>query len=215
MSRAQRLWTPVRDDPGGASFLALLTVLAVAVPALNLVVPGSWSLHLSTYALTLIGKYLCYAMLAVAVDLIWGYCGILSLGHAAFFSLGGYAMGMYLMRQIGPRGVYGDPILPAYATTKSGLLGLTRVIAVDYAEAGIRCNCVCPGDMDTPMLRRSFARAEDGVAMRREMEAAYPLKRIADPREVARVIVFVLSDSASFTTGAVIPVDGGLTAKCY
>ena len=109
----------------------------------------------------------------------------------------------------------GDPILPAYATTKSGLLGLTRVIAVDYAEARIRCNCVCPGDMDTPMLQRSFARAEDGAAMRREMEAAYPLKRIADPREVARVIVFVLSDSASFMTGAVIPVDGGLTAKCY
>jgi NAD(P)-dependent dehydrogenase (short-subunit alcohol dehydrogenase family) len=109
----------------------------------------------------------------------------------------------------------GDPILPAYATTKSGLLGLTRVIAVDYAEDGIRCNCICPGDMDTPMLQRSFARAEDGVAMRREMEAAYPLKRIADPREVARVIVFVLSDSASFMTGAVVPVDGGLTAKTY
>ena len=58
--------------------------------------------------------YLCYALLALAVDLIWGYCGILSLGHAAFFSLGGYAMGMYLMRQIGPRGVYGDPILPDF-----------------------------------------------------------------------------------------------------
>ena len=64
--------------------------------------------------LTLIGKYMCYAMLALAVDLIWGYCGILSLGHAAFFSLGGYAMGMYLMRQIGPRGVYGDPVLPDF-----------------------------------------------------------------------------------------------------
>ena len=64
--------------------------------------------------LTLIGKYLCYAMLAVAVDLVWGFCGILSLGHAAFFALGGYAMGMYLMRQIGPRGVYGDPILPDF-----------------------------------------------------------------------------------------------------
>ena len=64
--------------------------------------------------ITLIGKYLCYAMLALAVDLIWGYCGILSLGHAAFFSLGGYAMGMYLMRQIGPRGVYGDPMLPDF-----------------------------------------------------------------------------------------------------
>jgi urea transport system permease protein len=57
---------------------------------------------------------MCYAMLALAVDLIWGYCGILSLGHAAFFSLGGYAMGMYLMRQIGPRGVYGDPVLPDF-----------------------------------------------------------------------------------------------------
>src|SRR5690349_17546271 len=57
---------------------------------------------------------MCYAMLALAVDLIWGYCGILSLGHEAFFSLGGYAMGMYLMRQIGTRGVYGDPILPDF-----------------------------------------------------------------------------------------------------
>jgi urea transport system permease protein len=64
--------------------------------------------------MTLIGKYLCYAMLALAVDLVWGYCGILSLGHAAFFALGGYAMGMYLMRQIGPRGVYGHPVLPDF-----------------------------------------------------------------------------------------------------
>jgi len=77
-------------------------------------VPASSPLHVSTYLLTLIGKYLCYAILALAVDLVWGYCGILSLGHAAFFSLGGYAMGMYLMRQIGPRGVYGDPILPDF-----------------------------------------------------------------------------------------------------
>ena len=76
--------------------------------------PAVSALHLSTYALTLIGKYLCYAMLALAVDLVWGYCGILSLGHAAFFALGGYAMGMYLMRQIGPRGVYGDPVLPDF-----------------------------------------------------------------------------------------------------
>ena len=62
----------------------------------------------------LIGKYMCYAILALAVDLVWGYMGILSLGHAAFFTLGGYAMGMYLMRQIGPRGVYGNPILPDF-----------------------------------------------------------------------------------------------------
>ena len=95
-------------------FLALLTVLAVAVPVLSLAVPSGSPLHLSTFALTLVGKYLCYAMLALAVDLVWGFCGILSLGHAAFFALGGYAMGMYLMRQIGTRGVYGNPILPDF-----------------------------------------------------------------------------------------------------
>jgi urea transport system permease protein len=104
----------LRGDRGGQTLLAVLVFLAVVVPLLNLVVPDSSALHLSTYAVTLIGKYLTYALLAVAVDLIWGYCGILSLGHAAFFTLGGYAMGMYLMRQIGARGVYGDPVLPDF-----------------------------------------------------------------------------------------------------
>jgi len=101
-------------DPGGMWFLTTLAVVAIAVPIFNLAVPASSALHLSPFGITLIGKYLCYGMLALAVDLIWGYCGILSLGHAAFFSLGGYAMGMYLMREIGPRGVYGDPILPDF-----------------------------------------------------------------------------------------------------
>jgi urea transport system permease protein len=103
-----------RFDRGASWFLAALAVLAVAVPIFNQVVPASSAIHLSAFGITLIGKYLCYGMLALAVDLIWGYCGILSLGHAAFFSLGGYAMGMYLMRQIGTRGVYGDPILPDF-----------------------------------------------------------------------------------------------------
>ena len=67
-----------------------------------------------TYVVALLGKYLCYALLALALDLVWGYCGILSLGHGAFFALGGYAMGMYLMRQIGTRGVYGNPVLPDF-----------------------------------------------------------------------------------------------------
>ncbi len=67
-----------------------------------------------TTLVPLLGKYLSYAMLALALDLVWGYCGILSLGHAAFFALGGYAMGMYLMRQIGTRGVYGNPMLPDF-----------------------------------------------------------------------------------------------------
>ena len=109
-----RLWNPILADRGGASFLAVLAAVAIAAPIFNQLVPASSPFHLSAYGITLIGKYLCYGMLALALDLIWGYCGILSLGHAAFFSLGGYAMGMYLMRQIGPRGVYGDPILPDF-----------------------------------------------------------------------------------------------------
>jgi urea transport system permease protein len=105
---------PSAEARRGAWFLGALAFVAIAVPVLNQLVPPTSYFHLSAYALTLIGKYMCYAMLAMAVDLIWGYCGILSLGHAAFFSLGGYAMGMYLMRQIGPRGVYGNPILPDF-----------------------------------------------------------------------------------------------------
>ncbi len=103
-----------KRDPGGNSMLGILGVLAILVPILNLAVPESSPLHMSTYTVTLLGKYLTYALLALAVDLIWGYCGILSLGHGAFFALGGYAMGMYLMRQIGDRGVYGNPELPDF-----------------------------------------------------------------------------------------------------
>ena len=108
------LWMSARKDSGTTWFLGVIALIIIVVPILNLVVPASSAFHISSYGLGLIGKYLCYALLAMAVDLIWGYCGILSLGHAAFFSLGGYAMGMYLMRQIGPRGVYGDPILPDF-----------------------------------------------------------------------------------------------------
>ncbi|PGH56182.1 urea ABC transporter permease subunit UrtC [Azospirillum palustre] len=94
--------------------LAILAFLAVAVPAMTLWVPADSPFHLSIFTVSLLGKYLCFALLALALDLVWGYCGILSLGHAAFFALGGYAMGMYLMRQIGPRGVYGNPVLPDF-----------------------------------------------------------------------------------------------------
>jgi urea transport system permease protein len=91
-----------------------LAVLAVLVPVLNLAIPTNWPMHISTFMVSLLGKYLCYALLALSLDLVWGYCGILSLGHGAFFALGGYAMGMHLMRLIGPRGQYGDPILPDF-----------------------------------------------------------------------------------------------------
>ena len=115
MMKAPVLRLPaVIADRGSVAFLAALAAVALVAPLLNLAVPESSPLHLSSYAVGLIGKYLSYALLALAVDFIWGYCGILSLGHAAFFALGGYAMGMYLMRQIGTRGVYGHPVLPDF-----------------------------------------------------------------------------------------------------
>jgi len=95
-------------------FVAVLFAFPALASMANLLLPETSPLHVSTYTITLLGKYLSYAMLALAVDVIWGYCGILSLGHGAFFALGGYAMGLYLMRQIGARGVYGDPVLPDF-----------------------------------------------------------------------------------------------------
>jgi urea transport system permease protein len=92
----------------------LLVATAIVVPMLSLYTAPSHPLHIPAYAVPLIGKYLTFALLALSVGLIWGFCGILSLGHGAFFALGGYAMGMYLMRQIGTRGVYGDPVLPDF-----------------------------------------------------------------------------------------------------
>lgn len=94
--------------------LGVLLAAGVLVPVLNLAVPEGSALHLPSYLVALLGKYLCFALLALSVDLIWGYCGILSLGHGAFFALGGYAMGMHLMRRIGERGVYGHPVLPDF-----------------------------------------------------------------------------------------------------
>ena len=108
-----RLFSDAIDRWAGL-FLALVLGATALIAVLNLAVAPSSPLHVPTHAVALIGKYLCYAVLAVALDLVWGYCGILSLGHAAFFALGGYAMGMYLMRQIGTRGVYAHPILPDF-----------------------------------------------------------------------------------------------------
>ncbi|HEY0235090.1 MAG TPA: urea ABC transporter permease subunit UrtC [Afipia sp.] len=101
-------------DKSATTFLAIVAAIGVAVPLLNLALPESSPFQVPTYLMALFGKYLCYAILALSIDLIWGYCGILSLGHGAFFALGGYAMGMYLMRQIGSRGVYGNPVLPDF-----------------------------------------------------------------------------------------------------
>ncbi len=106
--------TTALTDRTAKTFLGILFGAVIIVALLNLLVPADSGLHVSSYTVSLLGKYLCYALLALALDLVWGYCGILSLGHGAFFALGGYAMGMYLMRQIGDRGVYGHPTLPDF-----------------------------------------------------------------------------------------------------
>ncbi|TFF25324.1 urea ABC transporter permease subunit UrtC [Jiella endophytica] len=94
--------------------VAVILAAAILVPLANLALPPDHALHVPSYLVPLWGKYVCYALLALSLDLVWGYVGILSLGHGAFFALGGYAMGMYLMRQIGSRGVYGNPVLPDF-----------------------------------------------------------------------------------------------------
>jgi urea transport system permease protein len=91
---------------GRVTLAAVIALLVIAIPIFNLVIPADSVFHLSDYAVSLLGKIMCYAICALAMDLIWGYTGILSLGHGLFFALGGYAMGMYLMRQIGREGVY-------------------------------------------------------------------------------------------------------------
>ena len=101
-------------DRMASSVLGILIVAAFLIPALNMLVSPDSALHVPSYIVTLLGKYLTYALLALSVDLVWGYCGILSLGHGAFFALGGYAMGMHMMREIGDRGVYGNAELPDF-----------------------------------------------------------------------------------------------------
>jgi len=102
MSRVLSLYPP----RAWAAIAAAALIVAVAVPLANIAVPGASVFHLSDYWVTLAGKIMCFAMVAIAMDLIWGYTGILSLGHGLFFALGGYALGMYLMRSIGIEGVY-------------------------------------------------------------------------------------------------------------
>lgn len=109
----------------------------------------------------------------------------------------------------------GDGVLAAYCAAKGGVLGVTRACAVQYGADGIRCNAICPGDIDTPLVQAYFDTADDPSALRREVEREYPLGRIADPAEVARVATFLASDEASFISGQPIVVDGGLLATCY
>ncbi|WP_458700314.1 urea ABC transporter permease subunit UrtC [Sulfurospirillum sp. 1307] len=115
MSKKQPIILKIlENDKGGKIVLSILALVVIYVAIANLFLPQSSLFYISTYTVTLLGKYIAFALLALALDLVWGYIGILSLGHGAFFSLGGYAMGMYLMRQIGDRGVYGNADLPDF-----------------------------------------------------------------------------------------------------
>jgi len=97
---------PFLSTTGWISLVVFAVIGLVIVPVLFVLVPETSALHISAYTVTLVGKILCYCVVAVAMNLIWGYAGILSLGHGVFFALGGYAFGMYLMRQIGHDGQY-------------------------------------------------------------------------------------------------------------
>ena len=109
----------------------------------------------------------------------------------------------------------GDGMLAAYGAAKGGVLSLTRATAVRYGRDGIRCNAVCPGDIETPILEAYFAAAEDPAALRAQALTEYPLGRIAQPREIARAALFLATDDAGYMTGQSLVVDGGLLAKCY
>jgi len=110
-------------------------------------------------------------------------------------------------------GLLGWPAYAAYCASKGALVQLTRQMAVDYAPYGIRVNCVCPGTTDTPMAERLFSQEADPDAARATVAARHPLGRFARPEEIAQAVLFLASDEASFITGAVLPVDGGYTAK--
>ncbi len=112
-------------------------------------------------------------------------------------------------------GLVGDPDLAAYGASKGGILALSKAAAVGYGPQGVRVNCICPGDVRTPMVEDYFNKSPDPDALRREVSSKYALRRIAEPREIAQVALFLASDASSFMTGSILVVDGGLTSKCY
>ncbi len=112
-------------------------------------------------------------------------------------------------------GIVGDPDMPAYGAMKGGLRALCRSLATAHGPENIRCNTICPGDVDTEMNQDFFAHQPDPEAARRQVTDRYPLRRFASPRDVANVAVFLASDEASYLTGIDVVVDGGLLARIY
>jgi len=112
-------------------------------------------------------------------------------------------------------GLVGDPDLAAYCAMKGGVIALTKATALCYGPDGVRVNCICPGDVDTPMVQDYFNKESDPARARAEISSHYALRRIATPREIAQTAAFLASDASSFTTGGVHVVDGGVTSMCY
>jgi NAD(P)-dependent dehydrogenase (short-subunit alcohol dehydrogenase family) len=112
-------------------------------------------------------------------------------------------------------GIVGDPDLPAYGAMKGGLRSMCRSLALSYGPDNIRINTICPGDIDTPLLKEFFDFQPDPEAARREITELYPLRRLATPRDIANIALFLASDDASYVTGTDIVVDGGLLARVY
>jgi NAD(P)-dependent dehydrogenase (short-subunit alcohol dehydrogenase family) len=110
-------------------------------------------------------------------------------------------------------GLVGIPGQAPYGPSKGAVVEMTRQLAVEYAQRGIRVNCVCPGTVDTPVLRRAMAMAPDGQAFLDMLVAGHPIGRIGRGEEIAAAVAFLASDEASFITGAILPVDGGYTAR--
>ncbi len=111
--------------------------------------------------------------------------------------------------------IVGDGVLAAYCAAKGGVVGITKATAVQYARDQIRCNAICPGDVDTPLVQSYFAASPDPAARRREVEDHYPAGRIAQPHEVAAAVLYLASDDAAYVNGHLLVVDGGLLAKVY
>jgi NAD(P)-dependent dehydrogenase (short-subunit alcohol dehydrogenase family) len=112
-------------------------------------------------------------------------------------------------------GIVGDPQLPAYGAAKGGLRALCRSVAVAYGPDNIRCNTICPGDVETDMMRQQFALGPDPSAARAEVLSKYPLKRFAQPEDIANLAIFLASRESAYMTGTDLIIDGGLMARCY
>ena len=112
-------------------------------------------------------------------------------------------------------GFVGDPDLAAYCAAKGGVMALTKAAAISYGPQGVRVNCICPGDVETPLVTAYFERDPDPARLRAEVSSKYALRRIAAPTEIAEAALFLASDASSFISGSSLVVDGGLTVKCY